>query len=157
MAASQPLTDIDRWDWLIRLRDAALSTLYRTNTDTDAAAADAATPPPPPAVLLTCSALRARYRDVLRSATYTHPDLRIHIVYLRASAEALEARVRRRQGHYMKSDMVRSQLAALEEPAEDERDVWVVESDDGVEGRDRLRAAVLARVRAVLLEAGEPR
>src|SRR5689334_7698793 len=49
MAAGTPLTDADRWDWLITLREAAIQKLRTSN-----------------AVIVTCSALKHKYRDVIR-------------------------------------------------------------------------------------------
>lgn len=102
MAANVPLNDADRWDWLILLRDQALVALSNGAKG----------------VVVTCSALKKKYRDVIRTAPLydDDPNAAVHFVYLRASKEVLLARVRARQGHYMKDAMVLSQLAALEEP-----------------------------------------
>ncbi|EEP80514.1 conserved hypothetical protein [Uncinocarpus reesii 1704] len=102
MANNIPLTDADRWDWLIQLREAAISSLASVTS--------------PSGVIVTCSALKHKYRDVIRVAAYDHPSVRIHFIYLRADEQILLQRVRQRQGHYMKSDMVHSQLQNLEEP-----------------------------------------
>lgn len=106
MAANVPLDDADRWDWLILLRDQALVSLKKGAKG----------------VVVTCSALKKKYRDVIRTARLydEDPNANVHFVYLRASKETLLARVGARQGHYMKDSMVISQLAALEEPDEDE-------------------------------------
>ncbi|KAJ5679439.1 gluconokinase [Penicillium macrosclerotiorum] len=102
-----PLTDEDRWDWLISLRKAA----------TDALSPSASNNYHPPAgVVVACSALKQKYRDVMRVAAYGSSSVQIHFVYLKLSEEVLMQRVSQRQAHYMKSDMVRSQLQALEEP-----------------------------------------
>ncbi|KAF2255729.1 carbohydrate kinase [Trematosphaeria pertusa] len=117
MAANIPLNDADRWDWLILLRDEALAALQ------DGAKG----------VVVTCSALKKKYRDVIRTARLydEDPNANVHFVYLRANKETLLARVGARQGHYMKDSMVLSQLAALEEPDEDEikrlKDVDIVD------------------------------
>ena len=110
MAHNDPLTDADRWDWLIALRQEAVRRLQDSNQ-----------------VIVTCSALKHKYRDVIRIAAYEHPSVQIHFIYLRLDKETLEERVRNRVGHYMKADMVQSQLAALEEPDE-ERDVLSVDA-----------------------------
>ncbi|KAF2264509.1 carbohydrate kinase [Lojkania enalia] len=106
MAANIPLNDADRWDWLILLRDQALVSLK------DGAKG----------VVVTCSALKKKYRDVIRTARLYDEDLDafVHFIYLRASKETLLARVGARQNHYMKDTMVLSQLAALEEPDREE-------------------------------------
>ncbi|KAF2472286.1 carbohydrate kinase [Lindgomyces ingoldianus] len=117
MAANIPLDDADRWDWLILLRDQALAALKQGANG----------------VVVTCSALKKKYRDVIRTARLydEDPNASVHFIYLRASREVLLARVGGRQGHYMKDTMVTSQLAALEEPDKQEverlKDVKIVD------------------------------
>lgn len=132
MANGHPLTDADRWDWLITLREHALLTLSKavptptdlsnpsTTTPSTTTTTTTATATPPPGVIITCSALKRKYRDVLRIAAYHHPDLRIRFVFLQASEAVLMDRVRARQGHYMKDYMVHSQFQSLEAPQGDE-------------------------------------
>jgi len=111
MSSGQPLNDADRWDWLIKLREHCVSELLKGSAG----------------VVLTCSALKKKYRDVLRIASYHHDTILVHFAYLKATREMLLARVRARQGHYMKDDMVFSQLEDLQAPTEDERDCISVE------------------------------
>lgn len=92
MAAGIPLTDADRAPWLDRV------------------AAEMDRP-----VVVACSALKRPYRDRLRLAA---PDL--VLVYLHGEAALLAARIEGREGHFMPSSLLESQLAALEEPAPDE-------------------------------------
>lgn len=106
MSAGIPLTDADRWDWLILLRQQATAAL---NTGANG-------------VVLTCSALKRKYRDVIRVAAYDDHKVLVHFVYLKADEQTLLARVRARKGHYMKDSMVHSQFLSLEEPTEDEKD-----------------------------------
>jgi gluconokinase len=110
MSEGVALTDADRWDWLIQLREEAVLAL-------DSGAAG---------VILTCSALKRKYRDVIRVARYNDHDVRVHFIYLRASEALLTQRVAARKDHYMKPGMVRSQLQSLEEP-ERERDVHSID------------------------------
>ena len=98
MAAGQALTDDDRAGWL-----AALSQRL-----SQARAAGEG-------VVLSCSALKRSYRDVLRQGA---PQLRL--VYLHGSRELLAARVAARQGHYMPASLLDSQLGTLEPPGADE-------------------------------------
>ncbi|GAM86087.1 hypothetical protein ANO11243_040970 [Dothideomycetidae sp. 11243] len=123
MAAGHPLTDADRWSWLATLRTGATATLGSAQ-----------------AVVLTCSALKKSYRDALREAQTE--QVKVHFLYLSLAQEELVRRVAARQGHYMKADMVRSQLDVLQEPDGDEvrRDSVVVDA-----GRDFV--AVEAEVR----------
>ncbi|KAI9816396.1 MAG: hypothetical protein M1832_005063 [Thelocarpon impressellum] len=107
MAAGIPLTDSDRWDWLVVLRQNAVERLTSAGSS---------------GVVLTCSALKRKYRDVIRIAAYNDHDVEVHFVYLRADEGVLMQRVKARQGHYMKDSMVHSQFKSLEEPYEDETD-----------------------------------
>lgn len=111
MASGQPLTDADRWDWLTRLREEALKQV--------AAGHDG--------VVVTCSALKRKYRDVIRVAKYFSPDLQLHFIYLDAPEAVLQERVANRKGHYMGASMVHSQLAVLEPPMPDEHDCICVD------------------------------
>ncbi|KAM5344360.1 hypothetical protein ACJ41O_012897 [Fusarium nematophilum] len=132
MGSGMPLTDADRWDWLITLRNAATKHLQRSE-----------------AVLITCSSLRRKYRDVFRVASYDYPAVQVRFIYLKLDEEHLQARLSARVGHYMKESMVRSQMECLEEPAEDEFDVLKVDVQ-----RDQTAVCrdALTRVRANLNE-----
>jgi gluconokinase len=138
MSRGTPLTDQDRWDWLISLRRAAMKTLSSSSS--------------PAGVVVTCSALKQRYRDVIRIAHYNSPDVLVHFVYLHASEEVLLKRVGARKGHYMGANMVHSQLETLEEPTREETDIISID----VSGtKTEVEAEVLRRVKeAVQSEVG---
>jgi gluconokinase len=110
MKSGIPLTDTDRWDWLVNVREAAVDQL-------DGGVSG---------VVLTCSALKKKYRDVIRIARYNDHDVMIHFIFLSAPKEVLMQRVADRKGHFMKSSMVISQLQSLEEPVM-ERDVCSID------------------------------
>ena len=140
MARGIPLTDADRWDWLISLREAGAALLSPTATSATQ---------PHEGVVVTCSALKRKYRDVMRIASYNDHSILVHFIYLRVNEKALIARVLARQGHYMKAGMVHSQVEMLEEPDEEEqgRDVLDVESDRPLPEVQKL---VVATVRKAL-------
>lgn len=96
MAAGQPLTDDMRWPWLDAVASAALVAPARP-------------------VVLACSALRRRYRDVLRARLGALP-----VFYLHGTPALLAARLGARQGHFVGVGLLDSQLATLEPPAADE-------------------------------------
>lgn len=155
MAQGQPLTDSDRWDWLILLRETALSTLLgppstqeTPQQDPQPEAQPGPQKPLPTNVLLTSSCLKRRYRDVLRIASYTHPTVQVHFLFLSASEAELMARVRGRQGHYMKDYMVRSQFESLEMPGEDEGDVLEVDAGGGEGEVGALAVGIVRRLLA---------
>ena len=129
MSRGEPLTDADRWDWLTVLREESIRRL--------------ATDPGAPGVVVTCSALKRKYRDVLRVAPYYVQHLRVHFIYLRAPEDVLLQRVANRQGHYMGADMVHSQVSILEMPAADETDVITL---DVTRPAEEVRQDALERV-----------
>jgi len=130
MSSGIPLADADRWDWLVELRDAAVDSLD------DGAQG----------VVLTCSALKKKYRDVIRVACYNDHAVQIHFIYLRASEELLLQRVQARKGHYMKSSMVKSQFQSLEEPRK-ERDTVSIDVSGS---QDQVQRMALDSMTSVL-------
>ena len=99
MQRGTPLDDDDRAPWLASIR-AWLAERSRAHES----------------AVVTCSALKRRYRDVLRAA----PG-RVRFVHLTGSRELLQQRVGGRQGHFLPTSILPSQLATLEplEPGED--------------------------------------
>ncbi|WP_020180515.1 gluconokinase [Methylopila sp. M107] len=103
MSNGIPLDDEDRWPWLGSIRD-WMSAQADAERDT----------------VITCSALKRRYRDVLRQASP-----RVRFLELVADAELVEKRLAKRQGHYMPASLLASQFAALEPLGADEDGVEV--------------------------------
>lgn len=129
MKAGIPLTDADRWDWLIELRKASTAALEKGAAG----------------VILTCSSLKEKYRDELRIAQLKTKDIAIHFILLSTTEEVLLSRVGSRQGHYMKANMVQSQIKTFELPVASETDVSVIDVN-------RSMADVLALARGVVEE-----
>jgi gluconokinase len=96
MAAGVALTDTDREGWLRTLAEQ----LRRHAAG---------------GVVLSCSALKRRYRDTLRSGA---PNMAL--IYLAGPPEVLARRMAGRSGHYMPPSLLASQLATLEPPRADE-------------------------------------
>lgn len=126
-----PLSDMDRWDWLIILRDEAIRRLAEGNKG----------------VVVTCSALKRKYRDVIRVARYFEPNIQVHFIYLAATEEALLERVARRQNHYMGANMVRSQFRDLEPPKPEETDVISIDVSGSL---DEIKTSALDKVKGVM-------
>lgn len=97
MAAGVPLTDADRWPWLQVLAE------WTREQDRQGRS-----------TVLTCSALRRAYRDVLREGAE-----RTFFVHLVGTKELLLQRMSGRE-HYMPSSLLESQLDTLEPLAADE-------------------------------------
>ena len=98
MASGSALTDADRAEWL-----AAIAQKLG-----QAAAAGRG-------LVVSCSALKRRYRELLRGGA---PDLRF--IHLHGSLAVLRQRMSQRRGHYMPASLLDSQLATLEPPGADE-------------------------------------
>ena len=98
-----PLTDADRWPWLESLRQLIERSLEASEN-----------------AVLTCSALKRAYRERLRVSD------EVKFVFLRGDYALIEKQLRRRHGHFMNPELLRSQFADLEEPKPDE-DVVTIE------------------------------
>jgi carbohydrate kinase (thermoresistant glucokinase family) len=103
MAAGQPLDDADRAPWLAAI--AAQIDRWRANGR--------------PGVI-TCSALKRRYRDILVGE---RSDVRL--AFLKGDKMLIADRLAARQGHFMPAALLDSQLTALEEPSADEHPITV--------------------------------
>jgi len=104
MAQGVSLTDQDREPWLHTLRVLMGTQLSEGNS-----------------IILACSALRARYRELLKRDS-------VQFVYLKGDTRKIQERLEARIGHYMKAQLLESQFAALEKSA----DVLVVSIDQSV-------------------------
>ncbi len=91
-----PLTDEDRMKWLRALRQIIARSLDRGAF-----------------TVITCSALKAAYREVLDGG-----DARVQFVHLTGPRALIEARLQARKNHFMPPTLLDSQLAALEPPAD---------------------------------------
>jgi gluconokinase len=109
MAAGHPLDDADRWPWLAAIA-AWIGERERAGQN----------------ALVTCSALRRAYRDVLRRG---HPSIWfVHLIVPRA---VLAERMAHRRGHYMPASLLDSQLDTLEPLGSDEPGI-VLQADHPV-------------------------
>jgi gluconokinase len=122
MSRGVPLTDDDRAQWL-----RSLAARIREAKDTGTG------------LVVSCSALKRSYRDVLRGAAGE-----LQFVFLQGSRALLAERLTSRRGHYMPPSLLESQLATLEEPLPDEH-AWVF---DIRESPDDIVAALMAHVSA---------
>jgi len=103
MTAGIPLTDADRRGWLIAIAS-RLRAAKRAGVG----------------LVVSCSALKRSYRDLLRSVV----EADVRFVYLAGSRALLAERMAQRRGHFMPPSLLESQLVILEEPSPDER-AWV--------------------------------
>ena len=104
MSAGTPLDDDAREGWLVAIR----------------AAADGHPGPWP--LLIGCSALKRKYRDLLRGGERGEC---IYFIHLAGSPALIKERMEKRAGHFMKAGMLESQFADLEALAKDEAGLTV--------------------------------
>ena len=96
MSRGVPLTDEDRRPWLAALRAVVDRAIEKEEN-----------------AVLACSALKASYREILRG---DHAG--VVFVYLKADSGLIAERLERRAGHYAKRNLLPSQMATMEEPAD---------------------------------------
>jgi gluconokinase len=103
MKAGTPLTDADRWPWLQAIAREIDAMRGRGES-----------------AVVTCSALKRAYRDILigdRSG--------VVLVYLKGTKDLIARRMAARKGHFMPATLLDSQFATLEEPDDTEHPVVV--------------------------------
>ena len=103
MRSGTPLTDADRLPWLHRI--ASEIDAWRRRGE---------------AGVVTCSALKRAYRDILIG-----DRANVTLVYLKGSRALIEKRMAARQAHFMPIALLDSQFATLQEPTPDERPITV--------------------------------
>ena len=120
MRSGTPLTDEDRWPWLEAIGDWISAKEERGES-----------------AVVTCSALRRVYRDLLREG-------RPHVRFLHVTAESdvILDRMEHRPGHYMPPSLLPSQLATLEPLGDDEPGVAITNEGSAAQVLDRALAAL---------------
>ena len=89
-----PLTDEDRYGWLVSINKLAKKQL-QTNS-----------------CIIVCSALKKSYRDILN----TDINSKTKWIYLNGSFEQISERLNKRENHFMPPSLLQSQFDALEKP-----------------------------------------
>ena len=107
MRAGEPLTDEDRLPWLHAIG---------AWIDEQIAAGQ-------PAVV-SCSALKRSYRDVLRGPAGRHRS-QLQLIYLEGDRELIAHRMAARHGHFFPEKLLDSQFRDLEPPGPDEHPIVV--------------------------------
>ena len=140
MSRGEPLSDADREPWL---------ELVRTTAEHACAEQQGREPETElKGVIIACSALKKRYRDILRgihlpSAVRNHLEaprfhtLPTYIVFISGPRELLAERMNSRTGHFMTTALLDSQLQTLESP-EGEEGVITVRLEDTTATQVRL-------------------
>ena len=103
MRSGMPLDDADRLPWL----EAIAAQIDRWRNEGKRG-------------VITCSALKRRYRDIIVG---NRADVRL--VFLKGERELIADRLAARLDHFMPPTLLESQFAALEEPMPEERPVVV--------------------------------
>ncbi|MCE7008365.1 gluconokinase [Kibdelosporangium philippinense] len=115
MSSGTPLTDEDRWPWLHSIADWIKARQHTGG-------------------VVTSSALKRKYRDVLRSGGD------VFFVHLDGTRELIAERLAARKGHFMPPALLDSQIADLEPLQPDERGIVLdidAEPDELVEAAFR--------------------
>ena len=94
MSNKIPLTDEDRYEWLVTLNGMAVN-----NQETGA--------------VIVCSALKESYRKILEHKV----EEKVVWISLESTFELLLERLQKRKGHFMPAELLRSQLDTFEPPA----------------------------------------
>ena len=101
MSQGIPLTDEDRWGWLKQLSQVSSSKAHELENTTNSRG-----------FMLN---FEKKYRDFIKENS-VDPLIKFRFVFLYTTFEELMSRVENRKGHYMKSDMVKSQYDIMEIP-----------------------------------------
>lgn len=109
MSHGYPLNDDDRWPWLVQVAHES---------------ANKARSAPCKVSIVSCSSLKLKYRDLIRSV---EPDTQFHFIFLNGTKEDILRRLYQRKGHFMKPDMLDSQFQDLELPKEDEIHCFILQ------------------------------
>ena len=109
-----PLGDTERSDWLISLNHELIK---RTECNKSVN------------IVMACSALKKKYRDVLKKEL----SQSVLFVFLKGDYDLIFKRISERKDHFMKSNMLKSQFEALEEPNEKEESFIVDVSKNGID------------------------
>ena len=120
MHSGVPLTDEDRWPWLRLIGD------WMSEQEDAGVSA-----------VVTCSALRRVYRDLLRE---DRPAVRF--CHVTSPESTIADRLDHREGHYMPPSLLPSQLATLEPLEDDEPGVTVSGAGSETEVLDRVLHAL---------------
>ena len=103
MKSGTPLTDADRLPWLHKIAEEIDGWRARHESG-----------------VLTCSALKRSYRDIVIDGRSD-----VTLVYLRGSYDLIRRRMAERDGHFMPVALLDSQFATLQEPTPDEHPIIV--------------------------------
>lgn len=120
MRAGTPLTDEDRWPWLRDLTD------WMAERGAEGRS-----------TVITCSALKRAYRDVLAAGAPS-----VDFVHLDGPREVIHRRMEHRTHEYMPASLLDSQIDALEPLQADERGIVL----DLAEAPESLAAQVIERL-----------
>ena len=103
MSAGHPLTDDDRWPWLLAIAD-EIDRIGMTGEH----------------AVIACSALKRAYRDVL-----VHGRSDVRIVFLKGTQPLIAQRLAQRKDHFMPPGLLDSQFKTLEPPETGENPITV--------------------------------
>uniref|UniRef100_A0A0K0EHC9 Gluconokinase n=1 Tax=Strongyloides stercoralis TaxID=6248 RepID=A0A0K0EHC9_STRER len=101
MKLGNPLNDEDRLPWLTSINEKLRYEFFKNHKS----------------VVLSCSALKRKYRDILKFGFSVND---IILIYLDVDENEIKKRLKNRKEHFFNPVLVKSQFEILEEPTEDE-------------------------------------
>jgi gluconokinase len=99
------LTDADRLPWLSIIKKKIATKIIKQES-----------------FVLSCSALKVSYRDILREAGD------IKFLFLKVDEKEVSQRLEHREGHFMPKSLIHSQIETLESPKENENDILIIDA-----------------------------
>ena len=99
------LNDADRFPWLNIIKEKISEKITNQKS-----------------LVLSCSALKISYRDILREAG------NIKFLFLKVDEEEVAERLENREGHFMPKSLIHSQIETLESPKENENDILIIDA-----------------------------
>jgi gluconokinase len=144
MSSGQPLNDTDREPWLDLIRKTAIRKVGEQQQHQAEKGCSRG-------VVISCSALKKYYRDILRGkqrqtdsdisgsplhsndieGAHPSPDVVVptYFIFIDGTRELLMERMEKRPGHFMKASMLDSQLNTLESPVGEEGVILISQND----------------------------
>ena len=152
MSNGRGLDDQDRQPWLERIRQKIVEQCSQQSEEIGRKHCG---------IIVTCSALKKHYRNILRGRLKLSGDMNqydgplglqgseksaispdTYFVYIKGDKELILQRLKERKGHYMKSDMLDGQFDDLESP-KGEGDVVAIEAGDSTKSQiDRVKKKI---------------
>ncbi|KAH6889636.1 P-loop containing nucleoside triphosphate hydrolase protein [Thelonectria olida] len=122
-----PLTDADRYEWLLKIREECCNQYDEGSRY----------------IAVACCALKRKYRDTLREVSRNLAHMQVGFVCLDAPEDVVQKRAEHQHGHDIGEKVVHSQYTTLEPPGDDEENILRA---DAMRGEERLKSDVMQKI-----------